>query len=482
MIGSGVAGMAVSIRLALRGYSVTVYEANEYVGGKLSEISTGNYRFDAGPSLFTMPQLLEDLFALAGKKFSDYCPYERLETITHYFYPDGTAFKSYADPNRFAEELESAIGADKQSVLNYLRDSHQLYDSTFEIFLNHSIHRFADLSWKDLLKAGKNLPNLNLFSTMHNVNARKLGSKKLVQYFDRYATYNGSDPYQCPGTLNVIPHLEHHLGAYFPRGGMIAITNALHQLATELGVRFSMQDKVEEILVRDKKVSGLRAVKTGDHEFDLVVSNMDVVPTYKKLLPKVKHPEKTLSQPRSSSALIFYWGIKREFPELGLHNIFFADDYEAEFRTLFQKRDVHHDPTVYINISSKNKTDDAPPGCENWFVMINTPNNEGQDWDSIIERSRRSVTDKLSRMLQTDIAPLIEAEAILDPRTIESRTSSFRGALYGSSSNNRMAAFLRHPNFSSEIQGLYFCGGSVHPGGGIPLCVLSAKITDEVIA
>lgn len=481
MIGSGVAGLAVSIRLALRGYAVTVFEANDYVGGKLSEFRVGDYRFDAGPSLFTLPQLLEDLFSLAGKRFQDYCPYERLDTITHYFYPDGTRFKSYADPERFAEALETAIGADRKKVLNYLDDSRQLYDSTYEIFLNHSIHRFADLKWKDLLKAGRQLPNLNLFSTMHGVNARKLGSEKLVQYFDRFATYNGSDPYQCPATLNVIPHLEHHLGAYFPSGGMIAITKALHQLATELGVRFSMADTVEEILVRDGQVTGLRAARSGEHAFDLVVSNMDVVPTYKKLLPNVKHPDKTLSQPRSSSALIFYWGIKRAFPELGLHNIFFAEDYETEFRTIFRERDIHPDPTVYVNISSKYKADDAPEGCENWFVMINTPNNEGQDWDRLIERARQHIVAKLGRMLQTDIEPLIEAEALLDPRTIESRTSSFRGALYGSSSNNRMAAFLRHPNFSSDIEGLYFCGGSVHPGGGIPLCLLSAKITDEVI-
>lgn len=476
------AGLALSIRLALKGYRVKVFEANNYVGGKLSELQVGDYRFDAGPSLFTMPQLLEELFALAGKRFSDYCPYERLETITHYFYPDGTSFKSHANADRFAQELERVMGADRKRVKAYLRDSKNLYDTTFDIFLNHSIHRFADLSWSSLLKAGANFPNLNLFRTMHDVNKRKLGSDKLVQYFDRFATYNGSDPYQCPATLNVIPHLEHNLGAYFPAGGMIAITKALHKLATELGVQFSLEDKVEEILVCDKQVKGLRAAKSGVHDFDLVVSNMDVVPTYKKLLPQEKHPEKTLSQPRSSSALIFYWGIKREFPDLGLHNIFFTENYETEFSTLFRKRDIHHDPTVYVNISSKYKRDDAPSGRENWFVMINTPNNDGQDWDALIDRSRRDILDKLGRMLRTDITPLIEAEAILDPRTIESRTSSFRGALYGSSSNNRMAAFLRHPNFSKSIHGLYFCGGSVHPGGGIPLCILSAKITDEVIA
>jgi phytoene dehydrogenase-like protein len=167
---------------------------------------------------------------------------------------------------------------------------------------------------------------------------------------------------------------------------------------------------------------------------------------------------------------------------LGLHNILFSRDYRAEFKTLFQERDIYHDPTVYINISSKYKKDDAPPGCENWFVMINVPNNEGQEWDKLINQSRAYILQKIRDTLQVDIEPLIESESVLDPRSIESRTSSFRGALYGSSSNNRMAAFLRHPNFSGDIRGLYFCGGSVHPGGGIPLCLLSAKIVDDVLS
>jgi diapolycopene oxygenase len=481
IIGSGVAGLAISIRLALRGYAVEVFEANEYVGGKLSEIRCGDYRFDAGPSLFTMPRFLEELFALAGRKFSDYCPYEKLDVITNYFYADGTRFKSYSEPGRFAEEVEAVLKVDRQIVKDHLRSSQKLYEATFNLFLNHSLHRFQHFTLKDLLIAGANFRSLNLFSTMHHVNEQKLKQEKLVRYFDRFATYNGSDPYQCPATLNVIPHLEHNVGAFFPAGGMIAITKALHRLALECGVRFHLGNPVAEILVNNNHAVGLMSASGELHTFDRIVSNMDVVPTYRKLLPRQKHPEKILKQPRSSSALIFYWGIKKEFSELGLHNILFSENYKAEFEHIFQERKIYHDPTVYINITSKYKKDDAPAGCENWFVMINVPNNEGQDWDAWIDASRKNILKKISRMLGTEIDPLIESESVLDPRSIESRTSSFRGALYGSSSNNRMAAFLRHPNFSGDIKGLYFCGGSVHPGGGIPLCLLSAKITDDVI-
>jgi phytoene dehydrogenase-like protein len=211
--------------------------------------------------------------------------------------------------------------------------------------------------------------------------------------------------------------------------------------------------------------------------FDRVVSNMDVVNTYRQLLPGEKQPDKLLNQPKSSSALIFYWGIRHNFGEMGLHNIFFSGDYRKEFDHLFKQKTISDDPTVYVNITSKHKPDDAPKGCENWFVMINAPNNDGQDWEAIIHRTRTQVQNKISRLLGINVASLISCESILDPRSIESRTSSSQGALYGNSSNNRYAAFLRHANFSSRIRNLYFCGGSVHPGGGIPLCLLSARIT-----
>jgi phytoene dehydrogenase-like protein len=164
-----------------------------------------------------------------------------------------------------------------------------------------------------------------------------------------------------------------------------------------------------------------------------------------------------------------------------MHNIFFSKDYEHEFHSIFNENTVCDDPTVYINITSKHKPDDAPQAQQNWFVMVNVPPNKGQDWDALIALTKKAVLSKLSRLLKKDIEPLIINESILDPRSIESKTASYQGSLYGTSSNNRYAAFLRQANFSKQIQNLYFCGGSVHPGGGIPLCLLSAKIVSELI-
>ncbi|TAH17268.1 MAG: phytoene desaturase [Cytophagales bacterium] len=489
IIGAGIGGIAAAIRLRVQGYEVSVFEANAYFGGKLSEFEIANkqqgvYRFDAGPSLFTMPEFVEELFALAGKKIENYFEYERLSVITNYFYEDGTRLHAYASPEKFAQEIEEKIGEKAENILHFLQKSKEKYDLTGDIFLRRSLHKINSFLNKETLHCILNAYKLDAFRTMNAANEHSFKTPKMVQLFNRYATYNGSDPWQTPATLNIIPHLEFGIGAFFPKKGMFSITQSLVNLAKDLGVRFVLNAKVEEILLdKSKGKKKVKGLKVGGEmlDFDLVVSNMDIVNAYPKLLPSEKPPTKILNQPKSSSALIFYWGINRTFAELDLHNIFFSADYKTEFEHIFKHRDIYKDPTVYINITSKNKADDAPANCENWFVMVNVPNNTGQDWDRLIGEAKANILAKISRLLGTDIAEHIEAEAILDPRSIESRTSSSQGSLYGNSSNNRYAAFLRHANFSSTIENLYFCGGSVHPGGGIPLALSSAKIVGDLV-
>lgn len=485
IIGAGIGGISTAIRLAHKGFEVSVFEANSYAGGKLSSFDLNGYRFDAGPSLFTLPNLVEELFELVGKNPKEYFEYIKLPDICHYFWEDATKLIAWAENERFAKEVEDVTGEPAQKILNFLKDSAFKYEVLDGLFLQDSLHKFSTWTSAKALKGYLNLPKLGIFGTMNEANEKLFKNPKIVQLFNRYATYNGSDPYQTPATLNIIPHLEYNIGAFFPKKGMVSITNSLVKLAEDLGVQFFYESKVEEILVEKDKVSGIRysniSEKSISKAFDVVVSNMDVTPTYRKLMPNQKHPDRLLNQPKSSSGVIFYWGIKKQFAELGLHNIFFSDDYQKEFNTMFQEKTISNDPTVYINITSKLKPDDAPEGCENWFVLINAPANEGQNWDKIIADTRQNVIQKVSRMLGENIADLIECEEILDPRTIESKTSSAQGALYGNSSNNRYAAFLRHANFSSKIKNLYFVGGSVHPGGGIPLAISSAKIACKYI-
>lgn len=479
VVGSGIAGIASAIRLALKNYSVDVFEANAYPGGKLTVLELDQYRFDAGPSLFTMPQYVDELFHLAGKGPHESFDYVRIPTACHYFFEDGTFLKFPTDRQDLKNEIENKLKVDFHPLEQHLKRSKLIYDTTHKAFMERSLHKVSSHLSFDTLKCIAHIPWLNIFTTMHKANEKALNHPKLVQIFDRYATYNGSNPYSAPGILNIIPHLESGFGTFFPKKGMHSITTSLVELAQDLGVNFHFNSKVDEIIEDGKIVKGV--VVNGDFiPGDVVVCNSDIKPAYKHLLKKVEAPKKTLHQEPSSSAMIFYWGIKKEFPQLDLHNIFFSDDYEMEFSTMFSDKSVCDDPTVYVHISSKVVKSDAPTGSENWFVMVNVPSNSGQDWEELRSRIRQNVLEKLSRILKEDLIDLIEVEDYLDPIRIEQRTSSHAGALYGSSSNERMAAFFRHPNFS-KIEGLYFVGGSVHPGGGIPLCLLSAKIATELV-
>ncbi|WP_291785659.1 1-hydroxycarotenoid 3,4-desaturase CrtD [Cecembia sp.] len=480
VIGAGIAGLAAAVRLANKGFQVQVFEANPYPGGKLSEIKHGDYRFDAGPSLFTLPEQVEELFRISGRSPEQHFEYVKLPVACHYFWEDGNQVKAWSDINRFAEEVETKLGEPAENVRKALKESAFIYEHLSPLFMHRSLHKLNTWTNKEALKSYLKMGKLGIFSTMNKSNEKRFSQSKMVQLFNRYATYNGSNPYETPATLSIIPHLEFNIGAFFPKKGMHDITLSIYNLALDLGVNFEFNTKVDEILVQNKQAIGI-AVNGIRKEADLVVNNMDMVNAYKTILKKQKQPRLLLDQPKSSSALIFYWGIKKNFPELDLHNILFSENYREEFNHIFHKKSIYHDPTVYINITSVYKSDDAPEGCMNWFTMINVPNNQGQNWDIMISEARKNIIAKVNRILKTDIESLIDVEDVLEPRTIESRTSSANGALYGNSSNNMYAAFLRHANYSSDIKNLYFCGGSVHPGGGIPLCLLSAKIMTEMV-
>lgn len=480
VIGAGIAGIAASIRLALKGHEVQVFEYNAYPGGKLSELNAGSFRFDAGPSLFTMPELVDELFELAGENPKDQFNYIRLPVTCKYFFEDGTQIAAYAESERFIDELYEKTGEPRTNISRALSNSASLYRYLAPLFMHRSLHKASTYLNKDALKAYLKLHKLDFFRSMDQANNKFFKDPRVIQLFNRYATYNGSDPYKAPATMNIIPHLEFGQGAYFPTKGMYDITMSLFKLAERVGVTFHFNTRVQKIVTRSNTAVGIQ-IENEERFFERIVCNMDVVSAYRHLLSHEKQPDKLLKQPKSSSAVIFYWGINKSFPNLDLHNIFFSRNYQTEFDHIFNKNTIGADPTVYLNITSKYKKDDAPDGYENWFVMINVPHNTGQDWDYLIDQARTNIQKKLSRILQTDICRCVASESILDPRLIESKTFSSQGALYGNSSNSKYAAFLRHANFSSRLKHLYFCGGSVHPGGGIPLSLLSAKITAEMI-
>ena len=480
IIGSGIAGLAVSIRLKSKGYDVEVYEKNDNVGGKLSDFYINDFRHDFGPKLFTMPNLIEDLYKVAGVDINNYFKYQKLEIACKYFWDDGDTFNAYSNNQKFINEVYKKFNKEENKVESYISRSKRKFNLVRKIFLEKSLHKISTYLSFESFKAIFNFFQLNIFISLNSLNKIYFRDKKLIQLFNRFATYNGSSPYMTSGIMSIIQHLEHDLGVFMPKKGISDISYSLYRLATDLGIKFYLNSEIDKILIKDKSAVGV-VVNKIDHKADIIVSNMDVSLTYDRLLEGYKKPFFIKNYQPSSSAVVFYWNMNKSFPNINVHNIIFSKNQEDEFDYIFNKKLIYNDPTVYICSTSKIVEEDAPAGCENWFILINSPFDNGQDWEKIKKDLRKNIIKKINSTLKVDIESNIVGEKILTPVDIESETLSKFGSLYGSSSNSLKSAFVRHPNFSKNINNLYFCGGSVHPGGGIPLCLNSAKIVSDLI-
>lgn len=486
VIGAGLGGLSAAIRLANKGFEVDLYEQNSTPGGKAGEIKENAYRFDTGPSLLTMPQVIKDLFSECGENIDDYLSINRLELICKYFYPDGSIINAYSDLDKFGKEIEENTSDNSASLNKYLTYCKTIYDLAGDLFLTKDPSSVSTYLNSKALKTLLNIRKIDPFRTINEANESFFNDPRLVQLFNRYATYSGSNPYLAPATLNIISHVEYNQGSYIPENGIYGITAALKKLAEKKGVNIFLNQKVDEIILENNEA---RAIKINNKinnkitKYDKIISNVDVNFTFKKLIKNFESRESRRYEKKlpSFSGLVFYWGIKKEFPELETHNILFSKDYKKEFDDLFDNKKIHNDPTVYIYISSKLNKDDAPAGKGNWFVMVNAPHIQDQNWDIEVTTARKNIVKKINNFLNTDIESFIEFEKIMSPVDIQNRTGSYLGSIYGISSNDKFAAFMRQSNKSKTVKNLYFCGGSAHPGGGIPLVILSGKIVSDII-
>lgn len=480
IIGGGVAGLAAALRLRKRGDRVLVLEKNAYVGGKMNAYNSKGYRWDTGPSLFTIPMVVDELYELYGRNPRDYYDYNTDTVACRYFFRDGLRTTFYTDREQLKAEIADKFGDDAKAVDAYLDKSREKFDSMGQIFLQNSIHKFSALPWGKIAAMSGKIVRMDLFKDLNQVNQKKFNDPRLIQIFNRYTTYNGSNPYEASGIYSMIAHLEQNIGTFFPKGGMRAIPEGFYRLGKEEGVEYELGVTIEACT---PKSEGGYEVSTTDQTYEAkrVVCAVDCVQFYKRILKDEALYKKYSKQESSTSALIFYMGVKKEFPELGLHNIFFSDNYKEEFKMLFKDKKVAIDGTVYVHISSKLNPEDAPEGGENWFVMMNVPAGAEIN-DAEKAEIREAILTRLEKALGKDIKPYVETELSWKPAQIAADTGAHLGAVYGAASNRKIAALTRHPNFSRKYKDLYFCGGTVHPGGGIPLAIQSAKIVDKLVA
>lgn len=475
IIGAGLGGLSAACRLAKAGFSVTVLEKNEKIGGKVNLLESNGYKFDTGASLLTMRHVLEDLFEFCGKHIENYLETLALEPICRYFWTDGTRFDASQNIELTEREIEKLAPADAVNFRKYLSDSKQKYEIAEKTFLAKSLNDLPKLLTPKFLPE---LLKISTLKTLDKHNAAYFKSPKLRQLFNRFATYNGSSPFATPATFALIPFVEFGLGAWYVRGGMYEIPRALERLAIELGVKIFAEAEVEKIVVENKKAVGVK-VNGETIGADYIVSNADAIETYRNLL-KIK---KFQNREPSCSGFVLLLGTRKKFDRLAHHNIFFSDDYKAEFDAIFKDKIPAPNPTVYVCATSRTDATQAPEGHENLFILVNAPYTNAQvDWEREKQDYRDLIIKKLEGFGLEGLENSIDFEQMTTPADFETKYRANRGSIYGISSNGIFSAFLRVPNRSREIENLYFTGGATHPGGGIPLVLLSGKMAADLIA
>ena len=481
VVGGGVGGLAAAIRLAAAGHPVTLFERNDEFGGKLGVRRRDGYCFDTGPSLITLPSVFEELFAAAGRRLHDHVELIELSPQFRYHWPDGTTRDMPGRP--------AADAAHVDQLDRFLAAGDAMWDVSERTFFAGAMS--GPLSLARRMRSPRDLTTIRPFTTLHSFARRQLDDPQLVQWASRYATYSGSSPFRAPATLACIPAIEARYGCWYSRGGLGVLRDAIVELARAVGVELVARADVARIRLHPTRsrpipmtchqvtvATQVRGVELSDgtfHPADIVIANVDADHLYGDLLPDPKALRRVRRAPRSTSGLAILAGVTGATEGLAHHNVWFSADYQREFAQLTAGEPAD-DPTVYACVSSITDPSQAPVGHENWFILVNTPPRP----DRVPREYADLVLDRLAAR-GVDLAGRVEFTEVITPADIEARFRSRGGAIYGSSSDGKRAAFLR-PGNRGSCRGLYLAGGSSHPGGGLPLVLMSARIVADMIA
>ncbi|EDP69178.1 phytoene dehydrogenase [Carnobacterium sp. AT7] len=484
VIGGGLGGISAAISLAQSGYNVSLFEQNDHLGGKLNRLEQDGFGFDLGPSILTMPHVFEKLFTDSGRKMADYLSIIQLDQQWRSFFPDGSVIDLYGDLEKMSRENKALSEKDMNEYKEFLSYAKKLYDATEKGYFEKGLDKTGEIfRVHGLIGAMK---DFDYFSSMYDAIEKRISNQKVRDMLAYFIKYVGSSPYDAPAVLNMMIYMQHAQGVWYVPGGMHKIADGLVKLARELDVEFHTGKAVTS-LVKDNQnqIQGVQFADGSLKKADYYVSNMEVIPVYKKLLNEdtdfIDKLEKKFEP--SSSGLVLHLGVSKEYPQLAHHNFFFSADPAHHFDTVFNKHELPEDPTIYLVNVNKTDPTQSKPGHENIKILPHIPYIQDKPFtkeDYLDLRER--VLIKLEKMGLTDLRQHIVTEDMWTPDDIEKAYGSHKGSIYGTVSNRKKNHGFKHAKHSEKYDNLYFVGGTVNPGGGMPMVTMSGQqVRDKIV-
>lgn len=488
VIGSGLGGLSAAISLRAEGFDVRIVEKNDKIGGKLNFLEKDGFGFDLGPSIFTLPQIFEDLFKRADRKMEDYVKIEKVKPHWRNFFEDGSTIDLYEEMDLMRKEVDKLSGdSDKnwqqfEDFLNYAREQYAFVDHGY-------FDKGLDNLWEFIryynLELTKN--KIDFKNTMAESISERFDNQQLRLIFEYFIKYIGSSAYDAAGYMNLMPIIQFDYGLWYVSGGMYNLAKGLGKLCDELDIKIDLNTEVTKINKQGSKhVTGITLADGTELTADYVVSNMEVVPAYKHLLgePKSFTEKKGKRFAPACSGLVIHLGTDREYPQLAHHNFFYSNNQAKHFDTVFKQGKLPEDPTIYLVAPTRTDPSKAPAGCDNIKILPHIPpiNPDAPLTEADYMEMKERVIDKLERMGLEDLRKHTIVEDTLTPIDIERMYRSNGGSIYGVVSDWKRNLCFKFPKQSSKYKNLFFTGGSVNPGGGMPMVILCGqKVADRIV-
>ena len=483
IVGAGIGGLCTAARLLKDGFDVTIVEKEPLVGGRANRIVQDGYKFDTGPTLLMMTDVLYDTFSYCGKNLDDYIKLIQLEPNYRVTFADHSSITMSSNLPMLQKELKRIDPKAPEQFYKFFSDVSEMYRIARGQFIDKNFDKLSEFI---NLRYGAKLLKKRGLSKLWNFVGYYFDDVRLKQLFSFQSMYLGVSPYEAPAIYSVVSYMETGLGIWYPKGGMYQLSIALEKLVKDLGGNIKTNCEVEKILVEDKKVKGVM-IASGDSVFsDTVVCNSDLVYSYQKLLPKDIHYKSNYKKPeelkQASSALLFYFGVDHSLDNMLHHNVYLCSEFKHNLEQIFHQKKLPTDPSFYTYIPTKTDPSLAPKGKNILYILVPVPNLEGQnDWGKGISSIRSKIIRRLKSEYKIDISNSIETEKVFTPQDFESKFNLTAGSAFGLTHHFFQSGYFRPHNVSRKIKGLYFVGASTYPGGGIPMVTLSAKLVVERI-